>query len=79
MSRSCRGPGAAGSGRLRSGDRSALGRLLWGDADPFFPLAFGKKLAAAFPDAAITPVPGASTFVSMEYPEQVADVIAQQA
>jgi hypothetical protein len=23
--------------------------------------------------------PGASTFVSMEYPEQVADVIAQQA
>jgi pimeloyl-ACP methyl ester carboxylesterase len=50
-------------------------RLVWGDADPFFPLSFGERLAAAFPNGTITSVPGASTFVSMEYPEQVADVI----
>jgi pimeloyl-ACP methyl ester carboxylesterase len=51
-------------------------RLAWGDADPFFPLEFAERLAAAFPNATLTPVPGGSTFVSMEFPEQVADVIA---
>ncbi len=52
-------------------------RLVWGDADPFFPFAFGEKLAAAFPNATITPVPGASTFVPMEFPEQVATAVAK--
>lgn len=52
-------------------------RLVWGDADTFFPISFGQKLAAAFPNATLTPVPGGCTFVSMEFPEQVADVIGQ--
>lgn len=52
-------------------------RLVWGDSDPFFPLSFGQKLAAAFPNGTLTPVPGGSTFVSMEFPDQVADVIAE--
>jgi pimeloyl-ACP methyl ester carboxylesterase len=51
-------------------------RLAWGTDDPFFPLTFGERLAAAFPNATLTPVPDASTFVSMDQPEQVADVIA---
>jgi pimeloyl-ACP methyl ester carboxylesterase len=51
-------------------------RLVWGDADPFFPIGFAKRLAAAFPDATLTPVRGGRTFVSMDFPDQVADVIA---
>jgi pimeloyl-ACP methyl ester carboxylesterase len=51
-------------------------RLVWGDADPYFTMAFAKRLAAAFPDATLTPVPGGRTFVSMDFPKQVADVIA---
>jgi pimeloyl-ACP methyl ester carboxylesterase len=51
-------------------------RLVWGDTDPYFPIAFAKRLAGAFPDATLTPVPGGRTFVSMDFPEQVADAIA---
>ena len=51
-------------------------RLAWGTDDPFFPLSFGERLAAAFPNATLTPVRGASTFVSMDQPQQVADVIS---
>lgn len=50
--------------------------LAWGDADIFFPLSFGQKLAAAFPNGTLTPVPGGRTFISMEFPDQVADVIS---
>jgi pimeloyl-ACP methyl ester carboxylesterase len=49
--------------------------LVWGDADEFFPISFGERLAAAFPHGTLTPVPGGRTFVSMEFPEQVADGI----
>jgi pimeloyl-ACP methyl ester carboxylesterase len=52
-------------------------RLAWGMDDPFFPPGFGERLAAAFPNATLTPVAGASTFVSMDRPEQVADVISR--
>jgi pimeloyl-ACP methyl ester carboxylesterase len=61
----------------RFGDFPKPARLVWGDADPFFSLTFGERLAAAFPKGTITAVPGASTFVSMEFPERVADVIAE--
>ena len=50
--------------------------LVWGDADEFFPISFAERLAAAFPNATLTPVPGGRTFVSMDFPDQVADVIA---
>jgi len=45
--------------------------------DPFFPISFAERLAAAFPNATLTTVPGGRTFVSMEFPERVADVISQ--
>ena len=51
-------------------------RLAWGDADTCFPMPFARRLVAAFPNATLTPVPGGRTFVSMEFPEQVADVIS---
>jgi len=50
--------------------------LVWGDADIFFPLSFGQKLAAAFPNGSLTAVPGGCTFISMEFPDQVAAVIS---
>jgi pimeloyl-ACP methyl ester carboxylesterase len=50
-------------------------RLVWGDADAFFPIDFAERLAAAFPAGILTSVPGGHTFVSMEFPEQVADAI----
>jgi pimeloyl-ACP methyl ester carboxylesterase len=53
-------------------------RLVWGDADSFFPVEFGRKLAAAFPNSRLTPVRGGRTFISMEFPEQVADVITER-
>jgi pimeloyl-ACP methyl ester carboxylesterase len=52
-------------------------RLVWGDADPFFSVSLAERLAAAFPDATLTLVPGGHTFVSMDFPEQVAAAIAE--
>lgn len=51
--------------------------LIWGDDDAFFPLEVAHRLAAAFPDATLTTIPGARTFVSMDHPHEVADVIAR--
>lgn len=51
-------------------------RLVWGDADKFFPISFARRLAAAFPNATLTTVPGGRTLVPMYYPEPVADVIS---
>ena len=50
-------------------------RVVWGDADAFFPLDLAEKLAAAFPDATLTTVPGGRTFISVDFPDLVADVI----
>lgn len=49
--------------------------VVWGDTDPFFSPGFGRRLAAAFPNGTFTPVPRGSTFISMEFPDQVADAI----
>ena len=51
--------------------------IVWGDADRYFPISVAEKLTAAFPNATLTTVPGGRTFISMEFPEQVADVIAR--
>jgi pimeloyl-ACP methyl ester carboxylesterase len=49
--------------------------IVWGDADTCFTVALAEKLAAAFPNATLTLVAGGRTFVSMDFPDQVADVI----
>ena len=46
-------------------------RLAWGTDDPFFPSAFGERLAAAFPNATFTPVQDASTFVPSTSPNRL--------
>ncbi|HTJ44850.1 MAG TPA: alpha/beta hydrolase [Kofleriaceae bacterium] len=51
--------------------------LVWGADDPFFPLALGERLAAALPDAYLTRVDGASTFVSLDQPEALASHIVR--
>jgi pimeloyl-ACP methyl ester carboxylesterase len=50
--------------------------LVWGDADKCFKISFAERLAEVFLDATITPVTGGRTFISLDFPEQVADVIA---
>jgi pimeloyl-ACP methyl ester carboxylesterase len=51
-------------------------RVVWGDADPFFPVEFGRRLAGAFPNGTFSTVPGGSTFLPLEFPDHVANVIA---
>ena len=49
--------------------------LVWGEADTAFRMGFAERLAAAFPHARLTAVPGARTFVPMEFPDAVAEAI----
>lgn len=50
--------------------------LVWGQADTAFKPSFAERLAAAFPNARLTPVPGGSTFFAMEFPDELAEAIA---
>jgi pimeloyl-ACP methyl ester carboxylesterase len=50
--------------------------LIWGDDDAFFPVEVARRLAASFPVSTLTTIPGGRTFVSMDYPDEVSDVIA---
>ena len=59
--------------RLNEFEKPVL--LLWGTADPFFKLALGERLQAAFGNARLIPVEGARTFVALDEPDRVADEI----
>jgi pimeloyl-ACP methyl ester carboxylesterase len=50
-------------------------RLVWGTRDKHFTLALGRRLAAAFRDAELDEVPDATTFVSIDRPEAVANAV----
>jgi pimeloyl-ACP methyl ester carboxylesterase len=50
-------------------------RIVWGTADRCFRLETAQRLAAAFSDATLTEVPDASTFVSIDAPDAVADAV----
>jgi pimeloyl-ACP methyl ester carboxylesterase len=58
---------------LRRFDRPV--RLVWGDACEFFPIAHAERLAADFPDATLIPVPGAKTWLPIDAPNALADVL----
>ncbi|HJK97723.1 MAG TPA: alpha/beta hydrolase [Polyangiaceae bacterium LLY-WYZ-14_1] len=47
-------------------------RLVWGERDPFFPLAWAEEMVTTFPDATLHVVPQAKLFVHEEFPDQVA-------
>jgi len=50
--------------------------LVWGMADRCFTPSLARRLAALFPNATLTEVPGAKTFVAQDNPAAVIDAIA---
>lgn len=51
--------------------------LVWGDADRFFAPSYARRLAADIPGARLEWVPGARTFVPIDRPERVAELVAE--
>jgi pimeloyl-ACP methyl ester carboxylesterase len=51
-------------------------RIIWGEADRFFPTRLGQQLSQAFPHGSLTTVPGGRTFLPLDHPDDVAREIA---
>jgi pimeloyl-ACP methyl ester carboxylesterase len=49
--------------------------LVWGDQDPFFPLAWAEEMVDTFPNARLTVIPGAGLFSHEERPAEVATAL----
>jgi pimeloyl-ACP methyl ester carboxylesterase len=65
-----------GAGQLlASVDRPAL--IAWGAKDPYFPYADAERLAATLPDARLHRLDDASTFVQLDAPERLAELIGE--
>ena len=47
-------------------------QLVWGDQDPFFPLAWAEEMVGTFPDARLEVIRGAGLFSHEERPAEVA-------
>lgn len=47
-------------------------QLVWGERDPFFPVAWAREMVGGFPDARLHVVEGARLFAHEERPEEVA-------
>lgn len=50
-------------------------QLVWGDRDPFFPLAWAEEMVGTFPDARLEVVEGAGLFCHEERPAEVAGAL----
>jgi pimeloyl-ACP methyl ester carboxylesterase len=50
-------------------------QMVWGDQDPFFPIAEARTMVGTFPDAKLHEVKGAGLFVHEERPQDVADAL----
>ena len=61
--------------RLRGFDRPAV--LAWAPEDQVFPFAHAERFAELLPDARIERIEDARTFVSLDQPARVADVLRQ--
>ncbi|HEY2770179.1 MAG TPA: alpha/beta hydrolase [Solirubrobacteraceae bacterium] len=59
--------------RLRGFDRPAL--LVWGMRDKFFPVAEAERLAERLPDARLERIENARTFVQLDEPARVAELV----
>jgi pimeloyl-ACP methyl ester carboxylesterase len=64
----------AAAEQLRTYDRPVL--LAWGARDKFFPLAHAERLQSLFPQAHLEKIDNARTFVPLDAPERLADLIA---
>ncbi len=60
--------------RLRGSDLPIL--LAWAPGDRFFPISYAQRFASEMKDARIVEIPGAKTFVALDQPAQLADLIA---
>jgi pimeloyl-ACP methyl ester carboxylesterase len=61
--------------KLRGSDLPIL--LAWAPGDRFFPLSYAKRLAAEAGNARIVEVPDSKTFVPLDQPGRLADLIAE--
>ena len=59
---------------LRSFDRPVL--LAWGVKDPFFRPRYARRLAGDIPNSRLEWIDGSKTFVPLDAPERLADLIA---
>lgn len=50
-------------------------QLVWGERDPFFPVAWAREMVGTFPDARLHVVAGASLFAHEERPREVAEAL----
>jgi pimeloyl-ACP methyl ester carboxylesterase len=60
--------------RLKSFDRPAL--IAWGIRDRFFPLSDAERLARTLPNARLVAIDDARTFVQLDQPQQLAELVA---
>jgi pimeloyl-ACP methyl ester carboxylesterase len=65
----------AAAEKLRSSDLPI--RLLWAPGDKYFPISYAERLVSEVKNASLEPIPDASTFVSLDQPQQVAEEIAE--
>lgn len=65
----------ANADQLRRFDRPVL--MAWGADDRFFRLADAHRLAGCFPDAEVVPIDRARTFVPLDQPDRVGDLIVR--
>jgi len=50
-------------------------KLVWGEEDKFFPVAWSQEMLATFPNATLDVIPGAGLFSHEERPEAVAQAL----
>lgn len=60
----------------RFGDLRIPALIVWGTADRFFPVEYGRRLADAIPGARLVELDGARTFVPLDRPAELAREIA---
>jgi pimeloyl-ACP methyl ester carboxylesterase len=63
--------------RLSGFDRPVL--LAWGTDDKLFPLEHAHRLAAILPNARVEAIPDSRTFVMLDQPDRLADLVAEVA
>jgi pimeloyl-ACP methyl ester carboxylesterase len=51
--------------------------LAWGEDDRAFKISFGERMAADLPDARLVRIPDSYTFVALDQPERLAELIAE--
>jgi pimeloyl-ACP methyl ester carboxylesterase len=51
--------------------------LVWAPDDRFFKLSDAERLAREIPDARLETVPDAKTFVALDQPARVAELVAE--